>query len=179
MLIRLFVLFCFFFLPPYFCSSHFSQTTVSFCRSTCVPLAGVSNAANMSSAGKCVSDCMMKALADNCQEKDAMDCGYQTELYRDSRENVDDLRMEDTVQLDIAKGKLCKEPAAADGKLYRYGQHGRSGKQIQTDAERFKSPEFAFCPMPCSEISYSVKSVRSKLSFPVFLKQISPHYLTR
>ena len=92
-----------------------------------------------------------------------MDCGYQTEMYRASREQVKDLRMEDTVQLNIAKGKLCKEPAAADGTLYRYGQNGRTGKQIQTDAESFASPEFAFCPTPCSETSYSVKSVRSTL----------------
>ncbi len=131
---------------------------------------------DVSSYGKCYQDCVNMALAENCDEDDVMDCPFQTEMYTFHSSQVEELHFENDIMLDIADGEFCVPPWSED-EPYRYGSRGKSGEQLQKDAEEFPSPDYAFCPVPCEETVFSVDAVHNTASPSTSVKKLNALFL--
>jgi hypothetical protein len=109
-----------------------------------------------SSPDMCMTECVNRAIAEYaCNEKDVLDCGLQTWLYAEAT-NSSKLLLERDAFDNIVAGNACKNPLDHSSG-YAYGRRGTSAAQFRRDQEQlFPFPEFAFCPMPCTETTYTV-----------------------
>ena len=103
-----------------------------------------------------MTECVNRAIAEYaCNEKDVLDCGLQTWLYAEAT-NSSKLLLEREAFDNIVAGNACKNPLDHSSG-YAYGRRGTSAAQFRRDQEQlFPFPEFAFCPMPCTETTYTV-----------------------
>ncbi len=97
----------------------------------------------------------------------------QTWLYEEST-NASDLPLEWNVYLRVGGGEVCKDPEAEG--FYSYGANGKSAEQFRLDQEQFPFPEYAFCPLPCTESMYRVDGYTSTTHPSSTVSRLGPLY---
>jgi hypothetical protein len=108
------------------------------------------NYKNLTSFNRCIQQCRDIALVDDpeigkyCTNATVIDCPI--DIYSGLGPHV-------ALRQRFAKKQICKFPDS-QGIVYR-------NEIAQEQSREFASPEYAFCPLPCEEIEYSIVRVEN------------------